>query len=71
MIPFLFLHMAPQCHFRLDGAVSQAIDPDIAWFQKLIRPGAGHARLTQALERWNACPAVLRALETRAAQVAQ
>ena len=45
MIPFLYLHMAPQFHFPFSGAVSQAIDPDIAWFQNLIRPGAGNARI--------------------------
>ncbi|WP_207221162.1 hypothetical protein [Pseudoduganella lutea] len=45
MIPFLYMHLAPQFHFPFSGAVSQAIDPDIAWFSNLIHPGAGHARI--------------------------
>ncbi|WBS00412.1 hypothetical protein OU994_19080 [Pseudoduganella sp. SL102] len=45
MIPFLCFHLAPQFYFPFSGAVSQAIDPDITWFQNLIRPGAGNARI--------------------------
>lgn len=45
MIPFLCFTLAPQFHFPFSGAVSQAIDPDISWFQNLIRPGAGNARI--------------------------
>jgi hypothetical protein len=45
MTPFLYMHLAPQFHFPFSGGVSQAIDPDITWFQNLIRPGAGDARI--------------------------
>ncbi|WP_338762563.1 hypothetical protein [Massilia sp. METH4] len=45
MTPFLFMYLAPQFHFPFSGAVSQAIDPDVTWFQNLIRPGAGNARI--------------------------
>ncbi len=45
MIPFPFLVLAPQFHFPFSGAVSQAIDPDVTWFQNVIRPGAGNARI--------------------------
>jgi hypothetical protein len=45
MTPFLYMVLAPQFHFPFSGAVSQAIDPDITWFQNLIRPGAGNARV--------------------------
>lgn len=41
----LFMFWAPQFHFPWSGAVSQAIDPDIAWFSSMIRPGAGDPRV--------------------------
>lgn len=36
MNPFLFNHLAPQFHFPFSGAVSQAIDPDLTWFNNRI-----------------------------------
>ena len=45
MTPFLYMVLAPQFYFPFSGAVTQAIDPDVTWFQNLIRPGAGNARI--------------------------